>query len=356
MPLDYLQTIARTVEQPGDSHTTGFGIIGHSPQLQTLREQISMYAGLPFPVLIEGESGTGKELVANAIRKLSRVDDADYQAVNCGALAPSLIEATLFGHRKGAFTGATESQPGFFDEGKNRLLFLDEIGELPQHLQTRLLRVLENGEFHRVGENIARHSQTRIIAATNRTLQQDVQQGSFRSDLYYRLNILSIKTPALRQLDPKDKLTQLAYFRQDYHQTTQLPIFQLDGSAIQFIEHYPFPGNTRELRNLVIRLYARYSGKTISRRQIQAEIYSDQHPAANEPTETEQHEIHIRQQLQQGTFHLNRHLQHQERRFIQIALQLSNGNISQAAKMLGIKRTTLHSRMNKHDDNELSYQ
>jgi len=156
-----------------------FGIIGQSTRIKVLRDQIALYATLPFPVLIEGESGSGKELVATAIQKTGPNPDAPFKVLNCAAIAPTLIEPTLFGYSKGAFTGATSAQSGFFEDASEGTLFLDEIGELPLELQTKLLRVLENGEYQRVGETTARISHARIIAATNRNLRDAVRAGYF---------------------------------------------------------------------------------------------------------------------------------------------------------------------------------
>ncbi|OGT05393.1 MAG: hypothetical protein A2143_11000 [Gallionellales bacterium RBG_16_57_15] len=188
----------------GDKEPDGqlFGIIGQSPAITALRNQIGMYAVIPFPVLIEGESGCGKELVAAAIQKLGSKPGAPFRTLNCAAISPTLIEPTLFGHSKGAFTGAASAQAGFFEDAADGTLFLDEIGELPLELQTKLLRVLENGEYQRVGETETRKSRARIIAATNRNLRDAVKAGTFRSDLYHRLNVFSILVPPLRELGP----------------------------------------------------------------------------------------------------------------------------------------------------------
>ncbi|MDO8811171.1 MAG: sigma-54 dependent transcriptional regulator, partial [Gallionella sp.] len=243
------------------------GIIGQSPAMQALRHQIAMYAAIPFPVLIEGESGCGKELVAAAIQKLGNKPGAPFKTFNCAAVSPTLIEPALFGHSKGAFTGATGAQSGFFEEAADGTLFLDEIGELPPELQTKLLRVLENGEYQRVGETETRKSRARIIAATNRNLRDAVKTGAFRGDLYHRLNVFSISVPPLRELG-QDKLLLLDHFRNYYAQQIGQTPFELDSDALQYWEHYRFPGTTRELRNIVIRLITIYPGKTVDAMQL----------------------------------------------------------------------------------------
>ncbi len=319
------------------------GIIGQSPPIKALRSQIEMYAAIPYPVLIEGESGCGKELVAAAIQKHGINSKASFKVLNCAAIAPTLIEPTLFGYSKGAFTGATSSQAGFFEDASDGTLFLDEIGEMPLELQTKLLRVLENGEYQRVGETTARQSRARIIAATNRNLRDAVKTGTFRTDLYHRLNVFSIKVPPLRELG-QDKLVLLNHFRAYYARQIKQPPFELQPDAMQLWEQYSFPGNTRELRNIVIRLATKHPGKSVSAMQLQDEFDPLEMSVPKPGTSPDS----IRQQLQQGNFNLNQHLHEQEERYINAALELASGNISEAAKLLGLNRTTLHSRMGAH--------
>jgi DNA-binding NtrC family response regulator len=321
------------------------GLVGSSSVMAALRNQIVMYAGLPFPVLIEGESGSGKELVATALQKLGSNASAPYKVLNCAAIAPTLIEPTLFGYSKGAFTGATNAQPGFFAEASDGTLFLDEIGELPLELQTKLLRVLENGEYQRVGETTTRQSRARIIAATNRNLRAAVKEGTFRNDLYHRLNVFAIRVPALHELG-QDKMALLDHFRHLYAQQAGQPPFTLNAEALKLWEQYSFPGNTRELRNIAIRLSTKYPGQTINAAQLKDEFDPFEMHAV--PAQALMPES-IKQQLQQGSFNLNELLHEQERMYINAALELSAGNISEAARMLGLNRTTLHSRISSHE-------
>ncbi|MFZ5503347.1 MAG: sigma-54-dependent transcriptional regulator [Pseudomonadota bacterium] len=320
------------------------GFVGQSPAMQALRNQIVMYANTPFPVLIEGESGVGKERVASALQKLGPHPDAPYKILNCAAIAPTLIEPTLFGYAKGAFTGAASAQAGFFEEAESGTLFLDEIGELPLELQTKLLRVLENGEYQRVGETATRKSNARIIAATNRNLREGVSTGIFRNDLYHRLNVFSIAVPPLRELGT-DKLLLLNHFRAHYAAQLKRPAFDLRPEAIVLWEHYHFPGNIRELCNIVIRLSTKYAGKTIAAKELQDEF--DPHQPATDMAEHNPAE-RIREQLRRGDFNLDQCLREREQHCITIALELTAGNISEAAKLLGINRTTLYSRMDNH--------
>jgi DNA-binding NtrC family response regulator len=337
--------------QAGAEHEapdSSLGIVGQSQPIQTLRNQIAMYAPMPFPVLIEGESGCGKELVATALQRLAGRPDAPFRVLNCAAISPTLIEATLFGHSKGAYTGASNAQSGFFEDAADGTLFLDEIGELPLELQAKLLRILENGEYQRVGETVTRKSRARIIAATNRNLRAAVKTGTFRDDLYHRLNVFRIAVPPLRELGT-DKLVLLNYFRTQYAQQLGLPPFELHPEALQRWERYGFPGNTRELRNIVIRLSTKYPGQTIDADQLDEEF----DPLGAGATSPEESGATARQrcvaELETGDFNLDRHLHELEADYIAAALDLASGNISEAAKLLGINRTTLHSRIGSHE-------
>ncbi len=333
--------IQRAEQKKGSDSDTQFGIIGMSAPMQAMRKQIELYASTPFPVLIEGESGTGKELVASAIQKSSPNKNKPFLIFNCAAISPNLVEPTLFGYAKGSFTGASTSKSGFFEDADEGTLFLDEIGELPLELQAKLLRVLENGEFQRVGETNSRQSRARIIAATNLDLRQAVRAGKFRSDLYHRLSIFTIHMPPLRELG-QDKLRLLQYFRNFYATQAKQEPFDLDVPASKAWENYTFPGNTRELRNIVIRLATKYPGQEVKAAQLETE-FDSQHSAID-LTETNPL-LQARHTLQQPGFNLNEQLLQQEGFYIDAALELAQGNISEAAKLLGLQRTTLYSRL-----------
>jgi DNA-binding NtrC family response regulator len=318
------------------------GIVGQSKPMQAMRNQIVMYANTPFPVLIEGESGSGKELVASALQLLGANSKSPYLIFNCAAVSPNLLEASLFGYAKGAFTGALNATSGYFEDAGDGTLFLDEIGELPLELQAKLLRVLENGEYQRVGETATRKSHARIIAATNRNLRQEVRSGSFRTDLYHRLSVFTVQVPPLRELGA-DKFLLLNHFRSFYAEQAKSAQFELDASALHIWERYPFPGNTRELRNIVIRLATKYPGRTIADAQLAAEL-DLLSPSGSDGTRTNlQQQAHLA--LQQPDFSLDDMLMEQERLYISAALDIAQNNISEAAKLLGINRTTLYSRM-----------
>ena len=340
----------RAAEISGDGATDTDPLIGNSPPLQKLKNQINQYADSPYPALIEGESGTGKELVANLLHRLSWRRSKPWFALNCAAIAPTLVEPTLFGYAKGAFTGATQNKSGYFEDAADGTLFLDEIGELPMELQAKLLRVLENGEYQRVGETQQRHSEARVIAATNRDLRQEIKKGHFRADLYHRLSVFTISVPPLREMDD-DKTLLLEHFQKFYAAQAQLQTFSLEDSAKQLWQEYHFPGNVRELRNITIRLATKYAGQRLSSRELEPELDMEDFPQQTRgaPLEERDPEALVDQaqkHLQhERDFNLDQTLKQWEQGYIEAAMKLTRGNVSQAAKLLGINRTTLYSRM-----------
>jgi DNA-binding NtrC family response regulator len=338
----------RDVER--EATVTDDGLIGDSPPIRKLREQIVQYARSPFSVLIEGESGSGKELVASALHRLSERAAKPFLALNCAAISPTLVEPTLFGYSKGSFTGATNARSGYFEDAKDGTLFLDEIGELPLELQAKLLRVLENGEYQRVGETQSRFSNARVIAATNRDMRREIRNGRFRSDLYHRLSVFTIDVPALRELGD-DKLRLLEHFRDFYTRQAGARPFELDPDAHALWLDYSFPGNVRELRNIVIRLITKHGGTTVTPDHLRSELDLETLDDVT-PTPAIAHDFkatleaacrHL--QSQQEGFDLDHTLQQWERGYVEAALTLTQGNLTRAAKLLGIHRTTLYSRM-----------
>ena len=329
------------------------GLIGESLPAQRLRLQLGQFANLAFPVLIEGESGSGKDIVASHyLHQLTNRRDKPLLALNCAAISPTLLEPTLFGYAKGAFTGASTAKAGYFEDADSGTLFLDEIGELPLDLQPKLLRVLENGEYQRVGETQTRISKARIITATNRDLRQETRAGRFRADLFHRLSVFTVAVPPLREMG-NDRLLLLDHFRKIYAGQVQLPPFSLSPDAEALWLDYAFPGNVRELRNIVIRLTARHAGEMVSSELLLAE-FDAADPAENPPTEAiglvaddlEQTKQSARKHLQNaGRLKLDATLELWERGYIEAAIELSAGNMSQAARRLGINRTTLYNRL-----------
>jgi transcriptional regulator with GAF, ATPase, and Fis domain len=286
------------------------------------------------------------------LHQLTNRRDKPLLALNCAAISPTLLEPTLFGYAKGAFTGASTAKAGYFEDADSGTLFLDEIGELPLDLQPKLLRVLENGEYQRVGETQTRISKARIITATNRDLRQETRAGRFRADLFHRLSVFTVAVPPLREMG-NDRLLLLDHFRKIYAGQVQLPPFSLSPEAEALWLDYAFPGNVRELRNIVIRLTARHAGEMVSSELLLAE-FDAADPAENPPAEAiglvaddlEQTKQSARKHLQNaGRLKLDATLELWERGYIEAAIELSAGNMSQAARRLGINRTTLYNRL-----------
>ena len=328
-----------TQARPGREAEGERAIVGESPPLRRLRSQIDLYAASAFPALIEGESGSGKERVAFALHHLSPRAGAPFLALNCAAISPNLVEPTLFGYAKGAFTGALGAKPGYFEDAAGGTLFLDEIGELAPELQAKLLRVLENGEYQRVGETQTRVSRARVVAATNRDLREEIRLGRFRSDLYHRLSVFTLAVPPLRDLG-EDKLKLLDHYRALYAAEGGARPFELDRAASARWLGYRFPGNVRELKNIVIRLTTRHAGHVVGERDLEAEFA----PAAEiGPGDLA---ARARADLLAGKpFTLDAALKEVEQAYVDAALDIAQGNVSQAAKLLGISRTTLYGRM-----------
>jgi DNA-binding NtrC family response regulator len=327
------------------------GLLGHSVLVEKLRQQIGQFANAPFPVLIEGESGSGKELVAQSLHALSHRAGKPFLALNCAAISPTLVEPTLFGYAKGAFTGATTPRAGYFEDAQDSTLFLDEIGELPLELQAKLLRVLENGEFQRVGETQSRVSNARVIAATNRDMRQEIRAGRFRADLYHRLSVFTLSVPPLRDLGD-DKVVLLEHFRDLYAKQAGVEAFGLEKNAMALWLDYSFPGNVRELRNIVIRLTTKHAGQEITAEQLQAELDMESMDVDVGLPVTHDFSAILeaaKRQLQfNKSFDLDSTLQQWERGYVEAALAITHGNLTRAARLLGIHRTTLYSRMQNY--------
>lgn len=310
-----------------------------SQQQQATRNLIARFASLPYPVLVSGESGTGKEAVARGLHHEGRRHCQPFLSINCAAIADSLIDSVLFGHARGAFTGAQRDRAGMFEDAGRGTLFLDEIGEMPMALQAKLLRVLENGEFVRVGETRPRFSTARIVAATNRDLEACVSRGEFRSDLFHRLSVLAIRVAPLRERRADKMALWTQYVAMMALQMECLPC-QLSPDAMHLWMEYDFPGNVRELRNIVIRLLVQHSGDVISAASLRCELINTAVPPAAVRTGPG-----VQGWLDQPDFDLDRTLRQVQGQLIHDALQRSHGNVSAAARLLGVRRTTLYGRM-----------
>jgi len=297
-------------------------IVGRSPAMKRILAQIEQVARTDSTVLIEGETGTGKELLARAVHRLSDRKDRSLVTVNCASLPPTLIESELFGREKGAYTGALTRMTGRFEVADGATMFLDEIGELPQAVQAKLLRVLEEGRFERLGSNKPLQVNVRIIAATNRDLARDVAEGKFRKDLYYRLNVFPIAVPPLRERPEDIPLLVWAFVRQ-FERKMGKRIDHIPRKSMEALQRCPWPGNARELRNVVEHAMIVSTGKTLD---MQAPRTANFDNAASLS------------------------LADVERRHILSVLQKSNWRLTGpggAADILGLKRTTLQSKMKK---------
>ena len=320
------------------------GLIGSSEASELLRMQIKQIANSPYPVLIEGESGSGKEVTARNLHRCSTRKQQPFLTLNCAAFNGELLESQLFGHIKGAFTGATETKKGFFEEVGSGTLLLDEVADLPMDLQAKLLRVLEDGEFYRLGETQPRHSSARVLAATNKDIFSAIDRGQFREDLYHRLSVLSLRVPTLNERNG-DKLELLDYFKQEVDE--QIATFKLDDEALSFWNEYTFPGNVRELRNIIIRLSAKYPGQTIKPDVLKLEMSGLRRPAGETSSED-----WLKTAMHADKFQLDQMLKSMEKEMINLALQEHDGNVSKAADMLGVNRTTLYGRMDRREGKE----
>ncbi len=304
-------------------------IIGESPVLKTILEQLQTVAPTDSTVLILGETGTGKELVARAIHNLSRRRERTLVKVNCAAIPTGLLESELFGHEKGAFTGAIAQRIGRFELAHRGTLFLDEVGDIPLDLQPKLLRVLQEQEFERLGSTRTIHVDVRVVAATNVNLAQKVAENQFRSDLYYRLNVFPVAIPPLRERR-EDIPLLVRYFAQKYARRMKKPIDNIPAKAMSALTEYPWPGNVRELENFIERA-------VILSRGAELQIPVGELKQRRTPTVV----------LPQGGPVT---LEHAEREHIVRALSETNwviGGTAGAAARLGMKRTTLQSRMRK---------
>lgn len=305
------------------------GIIGQGEAMQKAIALVKQVAQSDSGVLLLGESGTGKEVIACAIHKNSAVKDEEMVRVNCAAIPANLIESELFGHEKGSFTGATERRTGKFEQANNSTLFLDEIGELPLPLQTKLLRVLQENEFERIGSTTTIKVNVRIIAATNRNLQEEVTKGKFRADLFYRLNIFPIELPSLRERK-EDIETLSTYFIEKFCSKTGKKRPILSPKVLRAMTVYSWPGNVRELKHTLERSILLTQGKAITEIYL-PEINADNVFSAN------------------GEYYIKR-LDEVEKEHILKVIKLCNGRISGpngAAVKLGVPSTTLISKMQK---------
>lgn len=331
----------RTLRQQVDERFGLENIIGESPVLREVLDTIRQVAPSSANVLIGGESGTGKELAAHAIHNLSRRSKAKFVTVHCAALSPTLLESELFGHERGAFTGAHERRIGRFEQANGGTVFCDEIGEIDQSTQVRLLRVMsEERAFERVGGNQLLRADVRLIAATNKDLGKLVKEGKFRDDLYFRLNVVHVTMPPLR--DRKEDIPLLVRgFLRHFCKVNEKALLELTSDAMNTLLNYNWPGNVRELRTAIEHGVVMANGPKITLRELPMSVR--QGAAAHLPGG-------MTSSKTWGEKASPLDLHETERRLIMQALATTSGNITAAAKKLGISRRTLHRKINEMND------
>ena len=323
-------------------------IVGDSPSMVRLLSVVETVADSEAPVLITGESGTGKELVARTVHQLSPRRDGPFVAVNCAAFPETLLEAELFGHERGAFTGAHQAREGRFQAAAGGTLFLDEIAEIPSTAQAKLLRVLQDGMFEPLGTNRTVQADVRIVSATHRDLRERIQDGRFREDLYYRLNVLDLHIPPLRERR-SDLPMLVEHFLQKYVRAGRR-VPSLSPAAFAALTEYPFPGNVRELEHAIHRAVVLSRGETIEMSHLPEPISGTSDPGEPPPTEPAGHAtngVHT-----DGLVSLQDAVKAFEREYLLRALKAAEGKKSRAAELLGISRKNLWEKLRAHQIQE----
>jgi two-component system nitrogen regulation response regulator GlnG len=333
-------------------------LVGRSAPMQEVYRTMARLIQTDLTVMISGESGTGKEVVARALHDFGKRKNGPFNAINMAAIPQDLIESELFGHEKGAFTGANARAPGHFELSARGTLFLDEIGDMPMAAQTRLLRVLQEGEFTRVGGRETIQTDVRIIAATHRDLNQLIRQGLFREDLYYRLNVVQLRMPSLRER-PEDIEDLVRHFIEKYSEETKVRK-TIAPDAIELLKQHKWPGNVRELENLVHRFVALYSEELITAEMVKSEFgqhmasAGDAVPTGEGKTLRESIELHLMREFSKAEPGLpeadlyHRVLHEMEVPLLELALSACHGNQVKAAELLGLNRNTLRKKINDH--------
>ena len=301
-------------------------IVGHSPRLGEVIERVKLVAPSKATILIEGETGTGKELIAQAIHQASPRARAAFIPVHCAALPATLLESELFGHERGAFTGATDRREGRFELADGGTVFLDEIGEIGPEIQVKLLRFLETRSFERIGGTKTLNVDVRLVAATNRNLEQMVKEGKFREDLFFRLNVVRITTPPLRERN-EDIPVLLEHFIKVYAKENAYEPVQIEPGAMRHLQAYPWPGNIRELRNFAENAVVLRRGGKMSEFDLEPKFRGETAPPPSMVTPTPANPFSV---------------EDNEKRLLREALMKARGNRTRAATLLGISRRTLH--------------
>jgi DNA-binding NtrC family response regulator len=323
-----LQTVQHRMEEP----VTCDRLIGSSPQMKRVYQLVNSVTNLNASVLVTGESGTGKELIARAIHNLGSRSSRPFVAVSCGAIPETLIEAELFGHEKGAYTGTNGAREGYFEQAADGTLFLDEIGDLSLFTQVKLLRVLQQMEFSRLGSTRLIPLKARLIFATHRDLSKLVAEGKFRQDLFYRINVMRIDSPPLQE-HPEDIPAIAKHFLQKYAQSFQKPMDSIEPTALEMLQGYSWPGNVRELENVMQRAIILAPGQTVRAEDLNLNT-QEEDPAGFEDV------VDIGDYQPAGSF--ERQIHDYKVKLAISAVRESNGNKTLAARSLSISRAYLH--------------
>jgi two-component system response regulator AtoC len=320
---------SRRPSVPAVSYRKGT-IVGNSKEIKEIFKAIGALSENRVTVLIEGETGTGKELIARAIHCNSPYKDQPFLAINCSAIVPTLLESDLFGHEKGAFTGATAQKKGRFELAGEGTIFLDEVGDMPMELQAKLLRFLQEKEFERVGGGKTLHSNARVIAATNKELQQMARQGAFREDLYYRLSVATIRVPPLRARR-EDIEPLVAHLLKKISSELHKNIRSVEDKVLRMLIEYDWPGNVREVENILTRAAINTMGDIIFEESVSPLLAGLSIPAENQPTTA-----------------TSRSLSEVERDYVVAVLNETGGRLGKACQILGISRPTLRQKLRQY--------
>lgn len=355
--ISKLMRVPAVIPEGGPSRDNSEEVVGHCQKMQEVYKAIGRVAPKDVTVLILGESGTGKELVARAIYHYSRRTNGPFLAINCAAIPEALLESELFGHEKGAFTGADRKRIGKFEQASGGTLFLDEIGDMTALTQTKILRVLQAQEFERVGGNEQIKTDVRVIAATNRDLEKMVAEGTFRADLYYRLNVYTILLPALRERG-EDLVILASHFVKQFGKELKKDVRGIAPDAMKLLQKYSWPGNVREFQSVIKQALLKTTGPVILEEFLPAVIRT----GVSEKSETDAFDYggmtaFIREQIATGSTHLYAELQNlTERHLFLEVLRHTDGNLSKASRILGITRATLRTKINALEISADSFQ
>lgn len=347
LEISRLMKVPAVISEGAPEDETGDALVGRCPAMQAVYKAIGRVASQDVTVLILGESGTGKELVARAIYHYSRRAKGPFLAINCAAIPEALLESELFGHEKGAFTGADRRRIGKFEQASGGTLFLDEIGDMSPVTQTKILRVLQGQEFERVGGSELIRSDVRVIAATNRDLEKMVGEGTFRGDLYYRLNVFTITLPPLRER--ADDISLLAkHFLSRFSRELAKSVHTIPEETLALLKQYLWPGNVREFQSVIKQALLQATGPVLLPEFLPAIVHT--HPSqtagSNGPGDLANLTGFIAERMGSGTTDLYAEVQAIiERQLFAEVLKHTDGNLTQAAKILGITRTTLRSKL-----------